>query len=476
MRKDQQILIVEDDVRDAASLQKIAVSAGMKVAICPKLSDFRTWLTGKHSVDYALVDIHLTPDASLKGIEVISELKEKYPDLIIVGMSSDLNQSDNFEILKAGASLYVRKPIENQKELETILDTAKHVSDCKNGRILQISKPERTGRKLKYSYLNEIIEKYPYGIVISNEMTDFIEKVISKAPNCSFLITGPTGSGKEQVAKLIYEKKRKLKGPIPFESVNCALLNTEVGGSHLFGHKRGAFTGADTNRKGAVANAQGGVLFLDEIHTLGIGFQDKLLRFMQDKSYQPIGSDERQYADLGLIFASNADLEKLVMEKKFKEDLYYRMASGEVIRLKSLKESPGILREVAALFFAKNEVDISEKSFENVVSQCEKLKWSGNLRSLTTSLERYLRHSDGQNFDQVKIQSFDLNLDDSATGIGGWVKAKLKENPDCQLMEEVKFDLFDYLEAEGYTREEMAKTLGIAKGTLITIGKRSKST
>lgn len=477
--RNQTILIVENDIKDAVALQKTAQRLGLKVNICKNQSEFDSWLLTNASIDFAVIDIYLTSTPVREGFKVIADLKEKYPDCPIVAVSSDPTLADNIEVIKAGAALFARKPIDIANVLEVSLTSAKYILDLKYGRILEgrNSKKPVLPKKFKYSYLGDLLEKYPLGIVVEPEVVSFIERILKKVPNCPFLILGPTGSGKEQIARLILTKKQELLGPTVFESQNCALFNSDTGSSALFGHKRGAFTGADKDRKGAIGNAHKGILFLDEVHTLSIGFQEKLLRFLQDKSYQQLGSDEWLKADVQLIFASNENFEALVAAEKFKPDLYYRIASGEIIKLRGLSGAPDLIRDTVGLFFASKGIDISEASFEKIVRQCLTLPWHGQFRELAHALERLERHVEGNNYDDAKIQSHSIDVKKfSKEGLGlvNWITEKLEKNPTPKLLTEAKCDLVEYFKNEGYNYEQIADVLGVTKNTVTTIAKEAQ--
>jgi DNA-binding NtrC family response regulator len=201
------------------------------------------------------------------------------------------------------------------------------------------------------------------------------------------------------LATEIVRCRQQREGPIPFISLNCATLNNDVADSVIFGHRRGAFTGAHDRTQGAVGAAHGGVLFLDEIHCLSISSQRKLLRLLDDGSYTAVGESLQRHARFQFITASNQDLADLAMRGEFLFDLLMRI-QGIEIALSPLRDRPEELYDLMALYFASHEVSIRQDDFQRIVAQCRGLHWPGNVRQLYKALDTMrfnaLLHGDTQ--------------------------------------------------------------------------------
>jgi len=211
--------------------------------------------------------------------------------------------------------------------------------------------------------------------------------VVSKS-KMPLLLIGDTGTGKERIAEAIHRESER-KGP--FVPVNCAGLPVTLMESTLFGHAKGAFTGADSKRDGVIKRAEKGTLFLDEITEMPLEIQSKLLRFLQDFSYWPLGYDgEPKKADVRIIAATNMNIKKLVKEKKFRNDLYFRI-TGEIIRVPSLKDRKEDIKTVAEAVL--KELKEKDPGFQFVFSDSnykllQEYDWPGNIRQLARFLER----------------------------------------------------------------------------------------
>ena len=228
-----------------------------------------------------------------------------------------------------------------------------------------------------------------------------IRRLIDKAADYRLpvLITGECGTGKEVVARAIYSKK----GSGEFVAVNCSAIPKELVESELFGYEKGAFTGAIANKDGKVKAAQGGILFLDEIGELELSVQPKLLRLLQEMEYTPVGSTKTYKADFRLVCATNKDLEKMVKEGTFREDLFYRI-NGLMINVLPLRKRKADIPVLLDMFlekysqiYDKDGLSFSKKTVDRLV----KYSWPGNVRQLQTYVEREVCFSDGKIIDHI---------------------------------------------------------------------------
>lgn len=239
-----------------------------------------------------------------------------------------------------------------------------------------------------------VLEKCADGVVFSKEIRETIG-LIAGDKEIPAVILGETGTGKEEVAKLIHKRRCDLEGSIPFVSVNCATLDDGTAVSALFGHKRGAFTGADSNTVGLIGEANGGILFLDEIHTLSRACQQKLLRVLNDGKYQRLGETKSFESRFQVVAATTKDLDDEVEAGNFLLDLRMRI-TGVDISLLPLRERLEDLPMLMAIFFETKKVAISQIDFIALEEKCREYYWQGNVRLLfkVLNLIRLKRNSD----------------------------------------------------------------------------------
>ncbi|MFY7929706.1 MAG: sigma 54-interacting transcriptional regulator, partial [Oligoflexus sp.] len=228
---------------------------------------------------------------------------------------------------------------------------------------------------------------YPYGIVLGDREQRIARLAAKKRASC--VIIGETGTGKEEAAKLVHRFRCEDEGPVPFVAVNCATITGSLAESILFGHKKGAFTGADEAGTGYIAEADKGILFLDEIQTLSIPIQQKLLRVLNDGTYNRLGETKTHRSQFQLIVASTKDLSIEVAEGRFLVDIQMRMMGLEFV-IPSLRDRPQDMPALIALFLSRKSLRLSDDVFNALVSKLQKYQWRGNIRQLFKSLEAWL--------------------------------------------------------------------------------------
>lgn len=232
---------------------------------------------------------------------------------------------------------------------------------------------------------SELRLKYPRDAVISPHLRRVCRGAAELA-GVPILLVGESGTGKGVLAKEIAHQRREREGDIPFVSVNCAALNNEVADSMLFGHRRGAFTGAHERAIGVVGEANGGTLFLDEIHCLSIRSQHKLLRLLDEGAYTVVGESRERYTKFQLVTASNRDLGQLAVQGELLFDLLMRIRGVEVC-LPPLRERREEIPDLIALYFSSHRLTIRHEDFNALVSICMPLYWPGNIRQLYRALD-----------------------------------------------------------------------------------------
>ena len=303
------VLLVDDEEKIVKTLGRALREEGHLVTTTSRAVDGQR-LLAEHSFDLLVIDYRM-PDRS--GMDVVKELVATTPESerpAIVMMTAHGSVESAVEAMKLGAHDYLQKPF----EIDELLLTARRALAA-----------QRARTELTYLRNERDAEFDHYGIVgRSKVMVEISRRIELVAQSRStVLLTGETGTGKELVARAIHDRSQQRH--LPLIKVNCAAIPETLIESELFGHVRGAFTGAISAKKGRFALADGGTIFLDEIATLGAAVQSKLLRVLQEREFEPLGSERTEKVDLRVIAATNRDLRTLVGEGRFQEDLYYRL-------------------------------------------------------------------------------------------------------------------------------------------------------
>ncbi len=317
----------------------------------------------------AFVDIHLTGNLKIEeGVEAIKALRQKDPHLEIVAMSGDLNRNLMEKCLKAGASRFLAKPL-NLDELQLTLGKVE---------ALLLLHEASSRSQLKTQPL----------IGNSSQINDIKKQVAAlKGEHGPILIEGESGAGKEILANLLHNQE----GERPFISVNIAAISESLFESEFFGHVNGAFTGADQNKMGLAEAAHGGDLFLDEIEALSPPMQVKLLRFLDSGEVRRVGSHESITVDTRVLVATNRDLDEMVKNEAFREDLLWRIR-GKSIHLPPLRERADDVKTLAEYFLSHDSV--RKKQLTPEATSCLKAhNWPGNVRELKRICEQLLVQS-----------------------------------------------------------------------------------
>jgi len=339
--------------------------------------------------DLILLDIALK---EMGGVETLRNIKQYAPDIPVIMLSAEGNNEAIVESIKLGATDYLIKPIDITK-LDVSVRTA-----------LKLSKLSKELARLRES----LVETASSGIMIaeSREM-QLVERLIGKVKDSeiSVLITGESGTGKELVARAIHFTGKRRHGP--FIVVNCAAIPAELMESELFGHERGAFTGAVQRSIGKFEQANGGTIFLDEIADLNLALQAKFLRVLQSKEFERIGGSDTLKVDVRVISATNRNLKDAVKAKQFREDIYYRLASFP-IHLPPLRERGADIIQLAEHFLKRfsEELKIRVKGFtREALEAIYRYPWPGNVRELESAIKRAVLLADG---DIITMQDLPL--------------------------------------------------------------------
>jgi len=317
-------------------------------------------------VDVVISDIKLP---QMNGIELLKKVKNLSNDIYVLLITGHGTVEEAVEAIKLGAYEYMLKPVD--------IDLLK----------LKLSQIEQS---INFKYQNDAGANNEEIIYVSNKMKQLLDlaKRIAVADS-NVLIYGETGTGKELLAKFIHKNsKRNSKTFIP---INCSNLQESIFESELFGYKRGAFTGADKNKKGLVSVAHKGTLFLDEIGEMPLNVQAKLLRFIETKEYFPVGSEKSETSDVRIIAATNKHLDQLANEQKFRYDLYYRLNVIN-ITIPPLRERKEDILPLAYHFLRKyNHINKNVKDFTDEAKELLlSYNYPGNVRELSNIIERAL--------------------------------------------------------------------------------------
>lgn len=354
------LLIVDDDLLVQQSL-KMCLPKHWKVFSAPTLESIQY----ERFYHAAFVDMHIEPDTTRAAGPLVVEKLVKYNNqLEVVAMSGDLNRSLMESCLKAGAQRFLAKPL-MPEEVLLILEKIEALWDLRS---MDPSAQRHSTRWVGQSTASQKIQK---------RVADL------RGETSAVLIEGETGCGKEVVAKLLHEQE----GDRPFIAVNLASIPEHLFESEMFGHIKGAFTGADANKIGLTEAAHGGDLFLDEIEALPLTQQAKLLRFLETGEVRRVGAKESFTVKTRVIAASNKSLEKMVAAGEFREDLLYRLASQK-IELAPLRERLEDIDELAK-HFLESERPRRNKSFaDDGLGALKKYNWPGNVRELKRVCEQ----------------------------------------------------------------------------------------
>lgn len=367
------ILLVDDEERLADVLSVALEQNGFRTLTAQNGQDALKVLDNE-TVDLVLTDLRMP---GMSGAELLREIKQRTPNLPVVVMTAYSSVKDAVHIIKDGAFDYVGKPVDID-ELEQTIKNALRLSDAltDNLRLRQ----ELEGR---YRFDNLIGSSTPFRSVIEN-----IAEVCESRANV--LITGESGTGKEMVARSIhYNSPRR---DHPFVALNCAAIPETLLESELFGHVKGAFTGAVANRLGRFAQADRGTLFLDEIGDMPLATQAKILRVLQERAFEPVGGTQTRAVDVRIVAATNKDLMGAVQSGDFREDLYYRL-NVFPITLPPLRDRRDDIPELAIHFLAALNAEMGKKVNGFTPAALKTMSgydWPGNIRELQNCVERAL--------------------------------------------------------------------------------------
>jgi DNA-binding NtrC family response regulator len=429
------VLIVDDEANARTALAELLKEDGYTVETAAdgwkalgKLDDF--------GPDVVLTDLKMP---GMSGLELLRKVRERQDESIVLVMTAFGAVETAVTAMKEGAADYLTKPL-NMTELGLVL-----------GREMERLKLRREAGQLR----QRLSERYSFANLVGSApaMQDVFKTVAQIAGSrASILITGESGTGKELIAAAIHERSPRAKGP--FVKLHCAALAETLLESELFGHERGAFTGAVARRDGRFSQAHGGTLFLDEIGEISPAVQVKLLRFLQEHEFERVGGNETVRVDVRVIAATNRDLKAEVTKGRFREDLYYRL---NVINLHMppLRDRSSDVPLLAMHFLRKYAAE-NGKAIDGIdeeaLARLSAYGWPGNVRELENVLERAVVLATGPRIGAGELPPHVLPAP-AATGV---------RIPGSTLDDIERFAITKALEATGGSTSKAAEMLGIS--------------
>jgi two-component system response regulator AtoC len=436
------ILIVDDETRLAEVLALALGDRDMDANAVGSVEEAEAFFQA-NSVDLVLTDLRM-PEFS--GRDLLHRIRQSRPDVPVVIMTAYTSVRDAVELVKEGAFDYISKPFEIEDLVLTI------------ERALNLREAVQENRRLR----GELEEKYRFDHLIG-ESPAFQQVLRSITEVCgsraTVLIHGQSGTGKELVARAIhYNSPRCAK---PFIAVNCAAIPEALLESELFGHTKGAFTGAISAREGRFAAAHGGTLFLDEIGDMPLSAQAKVLRAIQEQAFEPIGSNKKMSVEVRILAATHKDLRRMVAEREFREDLYYRL-NVFPMTLPALRERQEDIPLLARHFLRVTADDMGKKLVgftPGAEAAMAEYDWPGNIRELQNCVERAV----------IVVRSATIDVQDlpwevlHGHGMTATPSPQVPQDLDAEMERLERSFIIEALKGTGGVQVRAAERLGISE-------------
>jgi DNA-binding NtrC family response regulator len=435
------VLVVEDNEAERKALGQLLKADGLSVFGAESADKAMGYID--ENIDVVLSDLHM---GDVSGIDLLQLWKKRKPETQFILLTGHSSLDSAIEAIKSGAYDYLTKPV-NPDELTLLVRRA--VDSLRKDKEL-----EHLRRRLDQKFgLDQIIGQ-------SKQMKEVFNKIQRAAPvDSTVLILGESGTGKELVAQALHHNSLRKKGQ--FVAVNVAAVPSTLVESELFGHVRGAFTGATDRRVGRFEQADGGTLFIDEIGDFELGLQAKLLRVLETLTVTPVGGHEDRKVDVRVLAATSRDIRRMVDEGKFREDLYYRL-HVVTIALPPLRERPDdipILVEHFLKEISEQKHTPPKRVSPEVMRRFQQYRWQGNVRELRNTLESMMVLAEGDVLTE-------RDLPDRIAG-GATPTTNAQEIPTGLTMEELeRLAITKALDQFGGNRTHAANRLGISVRTL----------
>ena len=449
MKNKLDILVTDDDLAHRVMLKKLLSGWGYNVIEADDGS-VAVEEVRKRSFDLILMDIRMM---NVSGIEALEQIKQINPSIPLIIMTAYASVETAVKALKKGAYDYLTKPLDFD-ELQMAISRA----------------TEHNRLKRENEYLKERLgEKFDRQNIIgqSGAMVRLLEVVEQvAATQATVLITGESGTGKEIIANAIHFNSHRKDAP--FVKINCAALTETLLESELFGHEKGAFTGADKRREGKFVQADGGSIFLDEVSEMSLAMQVKLLRVLQEREITRVGGQEVIKIDVRVIAASNKDLKKEIREGRFREDLFYRLnvVTLAMLPLRERSEDIPLMAQAFLKTFAERNSKAIKGFTPKAMQMLVRYFWPGNVRELMNAVERAVVLSRAEMVgedDLIFTMDDQIDFHDESPESQ---RGKKTGTGNLSLEEVEKRRILEALQSCGGNKSEAARNLGITRKTL----------
>lgn len=440
--EDRCILIVDDDQGQRSLLDSFLSGQGFRTVTVVSGEEALTKL-GADAFDMMISDVRMP---GMSGLETLRKVREDFPLLPVLLVTAYADVRDAVEAMRDGAVDYLEKPIDLEELFATVRKT------------VGLAEAESIQPDVGFSLPEQVVANCP-------QMRNVFHEAAIVAPSeTRVLITGESGVGKEIIADVLHSWSPRANGP--FVKVNCAAIPESLLESELFGHEKGAFTGADKQRIGRFEEAHGGTILLDEIAEMAPALQAKLLRITQDGAFQRIGSNTEHNTDARVLTATNRNLEKEVAEGRFREDLFFRLNVMEIY-IPPLRERQPDIGALANRF--ATEFTSGKPRFSPAALACLELyEWPGNVRELRNAMERAALLARGE---LILPEHLPKRVQQAGLDTG----ASESEGASGKRMEEVeRVVILQTLRDHDYNRTETARALGISRRALLYKVRRYK--
>ena len=466
MIDNNKILIVDDDESIRWVLDKGLKKKGYQVDLAKNGREGINKIEKQNDYFIIFLDIFM-PD--MNGLDVLQKIKKVQPGLFVIIMTAQGTMKNTIEAMQKGAYDYITKPFDLEEIYIFLEKVSKEIEQRKRINILESELKERIE-------IGEIVGK--------SKAMQRIFKIIGKAASLdvNVLIQGESGTGKELVARALHHNSHRVTEP--FITVNCAAIPKDLLESELFGHEKGAFTGAVDQKKGKFELANNGTLFLDEIGDMDLRLQAKILRVLQDKEFYRVGAKSSLKSGARIIAATNRNLEEAVENKQFREDLYHRL-NVILIMIPPLREHKEDIPLLAKHFVEKVEQESNHGKIyisPEVLKLLQHYEWSGNIRELENTIKRAVILSSGGTIQPEHLHShlskklldselegispvvqFQKELYNLFKNVTDWENGRIYEDA-IQSVEKALFQ--NILEKNGWNQSQAASVLGINRNTL----------